>query len=79
MILISDIKLFKYFEAIYGSRQQSKVVHKLFDIIFLAINAVVPDFRCWEDIENFYHNRLDWLRKYISPTQGIPLNNIIAD
>ena len=36
-----DIQLFKYFESIADPRQQGKVVHKLFDIIFLAVSAVI--------------------------------------
>ncbi|MFU2511795.1 hypothetical protein [Pseudoalteromonas sp. ASV78] len=34
---MADIQLFKYFESIDDPRQQGKVVHKLFDIIILAI------------------------------------------
>lgn len=60
-----DIQLFKYFESIDDPRQQGKVVHKLLDIIFLAINAVVSGRQDWEGIEDFGPDRLDWLRKYI--------------
>ena len=69
-----DIQLFKYFESIDDPRQQGKVVHKLFDIIFLAVSAVVSG---WEDIEDFGHDRLDWLRKYIPLEQGIPRHDAI--
>ncbi|NMM42165.1 transposase family protein [Pseudoalteromonas arctica] len=35
------MQLFKYFESIDDPRQLGKVIHKLFDIIFLAVSAVV--------------------------------------
>ncbi|CAH9053095.1 hypothetical protein PSECIP111854_01102 [Pseudoalteromonas sp. CIP111854] len=31
----------EYFESIDDPRQQGKVVHKLFDIIFLTVSAVI--------------------------------------
>ena len=73
-----DIHLFKYFESIDDPRQQGKVVHKLFDIIFLAVSAVVSGCQGWEDIEDFGHDRLDWLRKYVPLEQGIPRHDTIA-
>ncbi len=71
-----DIQLFKYFESIDDPRQQGKVVHKLFDII--AVSAVVSGSQGWEDIEDFGHDRLDWLRKYTPLEQGIPRHDTIA-
>lgn len=73
-----DIQLFKYFESIDDPRQQGKVVHKLFDIIFLALSAVISGCQGWEDIEDFGHDRLDWLRKYVPLEQGIPRHDTIA-
>ncbi|MGB6139532.1 ISAs1 family transposase [Pseudoalteromonas rhizosphaerae] len=73
-----DIQLFKYFESIDDPRQQGKVVHKLFDIIFLAVSAVISGCQGWEDIEDFGHDRLDWLRKYVPLEQGIPRHDTIA-
>ena len=41
------IQLFKYFESIDDPRQQGKVDHKLIDIIFLAVSAVVSGYQGW--------------------------------
>jgi hypothetical protein len=38
---MSQLQLFKYFSNIDDPRQQGKVVHKLFDILFLTISAVI--------------------------------------
>ncbi|WP_370626149.1 transposase family protein [Pseudoalteromonas distincta] len=48
------------------------MVHKLFDIIFLAVSAVVSGCQGWEVIEDFGHDRLDWLRKYVPPRARYP-------
>jgi hypothetical protein len=38
---MSQKQLFKYFSNINDPSQQGKVIHKLFDILFLAISAVI--------------------------------------
>lgn len=75
---MQDIQLFKYFSNIEDTRQQGKVDHKLFDILFLTISAVVAGCQGWEEIEDFAHDRLDWLRKYVPFEKGIPCHDTIA-
>ena len=75
---MSQLQLFKYFSNIDDPRQQGKVVHKLFDILFLTISAVIAGCQGWEEIEDFGHDRLDWLRKFISFENGIPKHDTIA-
>ena len=38
--------------------------HNLMDILLLSITAVISGSEGWEDIENFGHIKLDWLRQY---------------
>lgn len=57
-----DIQLLKYFESIDDPPQQAKVVHKLFDITFLAFSAVVAGCKGWEGIDDFGHDKLDCLK-----------------
>ncbi len=38
--------------------------HNLLDILLLAISAVLSGAEGWEDIEDFGHSTLDWLRLY---------------
>lgn len=75
---MSQLQLFKYFSNIDDPRQQGKVVHKLFDILFLTISAVIAGCQGWEEIEDFGHDRLDWLRKFVSFENGIPKHDTIA-
>ena len=53
--MISAPLFLENFESIDDIRQQSKVVHKPLDIIFLTVSAVISGCQGWEDIEDFGH------------------------
>ena len=46
--------------------------HKLVDIIFLVVSAVVSGCNDWETIEVFGESQIEWLRKYYPFKNGIP-------
>ncbi|KZN55995.1 ISAs1 family transposase [Pseudoalteromonas luteoviolacea] len=50
--------LFEYFSTIDDPRQQGKVKHQLFDILFLTVSAVIAGCQDWEEIEDFAHDKL---------------------
>jgi len=52
--------------------------HALMDILFLSISAVLCGAEGWEEIEDFGHARLDWLKKYFLFENGIPKHDTIA-
>jgi len=52
--------------------------HALMDILFLSISAVLCGAEGWEEIEDFGHARLDWLKKYFPFENGIPKHDTIA-
>ena len=56
--------LFEHFSIIKDPRQSWKIEHKLFDILLLTICAVIAGTDCWEGIEEFGNERLDWLKQY---------------
>uniref|UniRef100_UPI001116E9F5 transposase family protein n=1 Tax=Salmonella enterica TaxID=28901 RepID=UPI001116E9F5 len=43
-------------------RQQGKIRHKLSDILFLTVYAIIAGTNEWIEIEDFGHERLDWLK-----------------
>jgi hypothetical protein len=45
-------------------RQIAKVTYPLFDILFLSVSAVIVGCERWEEIEDFGHARIDWLKGY---------------
>lgn len=52
--------------------------HELMNILFLAICAFLSGCEGWEDIEDFGHAKLEWLRRYLPYANGIPRHDTIA-
>ncbi|EEU5967431.1 ISAs1-like element ISEc26 family transposase [Escherichia coli] len=70
--------LLDYISVIPDIRQQGKVKHKLSDILFLTVCAVIAGADEWQEIEDFGHERLEWLKKYGDFDNGIPVDDTIA-
>ncbi len=61
----------KYFETIEDHRHHNKL-HKLIDVIIIAICGVVAGADTYEQIENFGKKRKRWLSKFLELPYGIP-------
>lgn len=59
-------------------RQSWKAEHKLSDMLLLTICAVISGAEVWEEIEDFGHIRLEWLKQYCDFENGIPVYDTIA-
>ncbi len=46
--------------------------HKFIDILIIAICAIMSDGETWEDMENYGHDKEDWLRTFLELPYGIP-------
>jgi len=68
----------KHFDSISDPRIDRCKKHNLLDILLLSITAVMSGSEGWEDIENFGHIKLDWLRQYRDFEAGIPRHDTIA-
>ena len=68
----------KHVDSIADPRIDRCKKHNLFDILLLAISAVMSGSEGWEDIEHFGHIKLDWLRRYRPFEAGIPRHDTIA-
>ncbi|MBM7074734.1 ISAs1 family transposase, partial [Shewanella sp. 202IG2-18] len=68
----------QHFDKINDPRIQRHKLHELLDILLLSICAVISGSEGWEDIEDFGHTKLDWLRKYRPFKNGIPKHDTIA-
>ena len=66
-----------HFSIIEDPRKSNKQ-HQLMDILFLSICAVLSGAEGWEDIEDFGHAKLDWLKRYLPFDKGIPRHDTIA-
>ena len=52
-------------------------LHELVDILFLSLSAMLSGAESFTEIEDFGEERLDWLRKYVSLSNGIPSHDTI--
>ncbi len=75
---MSQETLINQLSVIRDFRQPGKVQHELIDVLFLAITAVISGCEGWEEIEDFGHDKLDWLRQYLPFDQGIPSDDTIS-
>lgn len=75
---MTGASLLEHISVISDPRQSWKVEHKLTDIIFLMVAAVIAGAEGWEDIEDFGQDNLDWLRQYGDFENGVPVHDTIA-
>lgn len=68
----------EHFSRIKDKRQESKISHKLIDIIIIAICAVICGAEGWEDIEIFGKTKLMWLLSFLKLENGIPSADTFA-
>lgn len=66
---------FRSIEAHFASVSDPRgpnVLHQLFDILVIAICAVICGADGWVDIEQFGHQKLAWLKRFLWLPNGIP-------
>ncbi|QTF91787.1 MAG: ISAs1 family transposase [Halomonas sp. BM-2019] len=59
-------------------RQAWKIRHQLSDILFLTVCAVICGAEGWEEIEDFGHAKLGFLRQYGDFSEGVPSHDTLA-
>lgn len=67
----------KYFSPITDPRDIRKIDHLLTDIIGLALIGTIAGCEGYEDIEDFGHEKKEWLSKYLQLPCGIPSHDTI--
>lgn len=67
-------KFFESLETIEDKREEGKVLHKLIDIIFIVVTAVICGCNDWKEIHLWATRKsnIEWLRRYIELANGIP-------
>jgi predicted transposase YbfD/YdcC len=62
----------QYFGDMEDPRVERTKLHKLIDILVIAICAVIAGADNWEDVEEFGKSRLEWLNTFLELPNGIP-------
>ena len=65
-------QLHGYLRNVTDKRRAGKVLHKLEDILFIAVVATIANASCWEEVADFAKTRVNWLRQYIELPEGAP-------
>lgn len=71
-------KLKESFESLPDPRVVGRTAHKLVEILFLTLSAVLCGMEDWEAIEDWGNERLGWLRKFIELENGVPSHDTIG-
>lgn len=73
-----NVSLLRHFEAVEDPRIERSKKHLLSDILSLAICAVIGGADGWEEIEDFGHDKHDWLKRFLRLPNGIPSHDTIS-
>lgn len=66
------------FSELPDPRVVERTAHRLLDVLFLTLCAVICGMDDWEAIEEWGQERLDWLRKFVDLENGIPSHDTIS-
>ena len=72
------LSLEESFQRIQDPRIDRTKLHKLIDIIIIAICAVICGAEGWEEIEEFGKEKQEWLEKILELSNGIPSHDTIS-
>lgn len=61
-----------YFETIPDPRKDHNKRHKLSDIVFIALCAIICGCNNWAEVERYANHKIAWFRKKLKLVNGIP-------
>jgi predicted transposase YbfD/YdcC len=73
----AETQLWAFFSDLPDPRVTGRTAHDLFDIVALALCAVMAGAEGWDDIEEWGRARETWLRQYLPLRNGIPGHDTI--
>lgn len=72
-----SLSIIDHFSSLEDPRIERHKRHELIDIIVLTISAVCSGAKGWEAIEEFGHEKLDWLRQFVRLKNGVPSHDCV--
>jgi len=69
---LSCLSIRQHFANLRDPRRQHGQRHRLFDIIAIALCAVVAGSDTWQEVETFAQRRRDWLARFLDLENGVP-------
>src|SRR5947209_20498838 len=68
----ADLSILHYFAKLKDPRRAHRRLHRLQDILVIALCAVIAGAQDWQDIETFGRKRYDWLKRFLELPNGVP-------
>src|SRR5262245_10444438 len=68
----TDRSIPAFFAKLKDPRRAHRRLHRLQDIIVIALCAIIAGAQDWQEIETFGRKRRDWLRRFLALPHGIP-------
>src|SRR5262249_49104519 len=72
-----DLSIPKFFAKLQDPRRAHRRLHRLQDILVIALCAVIAGAQDWQQIETFGRKRRDWLSGFLELPNGIPSHDTI--
>jgi predicted transposase YbfD/YdcC len=69
---LPHITIKKYFGKLKDPRIKRRKLHRLLDIVTIALCGVICGCNDWQQIATFGRSRLDWLKRFLALPNGIP-------
>jgi predicted transposase YbfD/YdcC len=64
--------LFRHFSILPDPRIDRRKLHKLYDILVIALCGTLCGVECWEGLELYAESREEWFRRFLELPNGIP-------
>ena len=75
---MATLNLLESLRALPDPRVAKKTRHRLDEMVFIAICAVISGAQGWSDIVEFAETKADWLRRFLRLENGIPVDDTFA-
>jgi predicted transposase YbfD/YdcC len=68
----NSLAIKRYFRTLKDPRRRHRQLHRLLDIVVIAICAVLCGADDWQQVTTFAQRRRDWLKRFLALANGIP-------
>ncbi|MFO0840905.1 MAG: ISAs1 family transposase [Gemmataceae bacterium] len=69
---VGTLSIPHHFASLRDPRRQHGQLHRLLDILVIALCAVIAGSNTWQEVETFAHRRRDWLGRFLDLPNGVP-------
>ena len=71
--------MLRLFRDIHDQRMAGKVIHKLPDILVIAVCSIIAGLEHWTQMEDFGKANIDWFRGFLDLPSGIPSHDTFGN